>query len=101
MGIEEMDRRGEEITADQIRTRVPQLCKTKRVQSQLVAKTEAEMRFEAKQKLRYKRAAELAPKWCLYALRHSWATLALENGIDALTVAILMGHKEHTHPWIP
>lgn len=35
-----------------------------------------------------------APKYCLYALRHAWATCALQTGTDALTVAILMGHKD-------
>jgi site-specific recombinase XerD len=40
------------------------------------------------------RAAELAPRYSLYALRHSWATHALQKGVDPLTVAILMGHKD-------
>ena len=35
-----------------------------------------------------------APKYSLYALRHSWATRALQSGMDALTVAILMGHND-------
>jgi integrase len=34
-------------------------------------------------------------KYCLYVLRHSWATHALTRGVDALTVAILLGHR---HP---
>jgi integrase len=33
-------------------------------------------------------------KYCLYALRHSWATHALSRGVDALTVAILLGHRD-------
>lgn len=57
-------------------------------------KRPAELRCEAKRKLTYKRAAELSPSVSLYALRHSWATHALQNGVDALTVAILMGHKD-------
>lgn len=32
--------------------------------------------------------------YSLYALRHSWATNALKRGIDPLTVALLMGHKD-------
>jgi integrase len=35
-----------------------------------------------------------APKYSLYALRHSWATRALRSDMDALTVAILMGHND-------
>ena len=35
-----------------------------------------------------------APKYSLYALRHAWATRALQSGTDSLTVAILMGHKD-------
>jgi len=27
-------------------------------------------------------------------LRHSWATNALQKGVDPLTVAILMGHRD-------
>ena len=30
----------------------------------------------------------------LYVLRHSWANHALTRGVDALTVAILMGHRD-------
>lgn len=30
----------------------------------------------------------------LYALRHSWATNALQRGVDSLTVSILMGHED-------
>ena len=41
-----------------------------------------------------KLAKEHAPKYCLYTLRHSWATHALAKGIDALTVAILLGHRD-------
>lgn len=33
-------------------------------------------------------------RFSLYAMRHSWATHALERGIDPLTVAILLGHKD-------
>lgn len=36
---------------------------------------------------------KLGTKYCLYAFRHSLATRMLENGLDALTVAILLGHR--------
>jgi integrase len=37
---------------------------------------------------------KLGVKYCLYVLRHSWANHALARGVDALTVAILMGHRD-------
>jgi site-specific recombinase XerD len=37
---------------------------------------------------------KLGKKYCLYVIRHSWATHALARGVDALTVAILMGHRD-------
>jgi site-specific recombinase XerD len=39
-------------------------------------------------------ACQHAEKYSLYTLRHSWATHALERGLDALTVAVLMGHRD-------
>lgn len=60
----------------------------------VVPKSEADLRSEAKQKLIDRMARQASPRWSLYALRHSWATNALQNGVDALTVAILMGHKD-------
>lgn len=47
-----------------------------------------------KRKLANRVYAKFAPKYSLYALRHSWATHALRSGIDALTVALLMGHSD-------
>ena len=59
-----------------------------------VPKKPVELRCEAKGKLTDKLARRVAPRYSLYDLRHSWSTHALENGVDALTVAILMGHKD-------
>jgi integrase len=39
-------------------------------------------------------ARQLVPKRCLYHLRHSWLDRALKSGVDALTCAILMGHRD-------
>jgi site-specific recombinase XerD len=33
-------------------------------------------------------------KYSLYALRHSFATHALMNGVDCITVSTLMGHSD-------
>jgi integrase len=57
-------------------------------------KRPAELRCEAKRKLLNQMAKKVAPRYSLYALRHSWATNALKRGIDSLTVALLMGHKD-------
>ena len=88
-----MKRRGEEISSKAIADLIPTLSPTCTRKGVIVAKTAAELRCEAKRKLTFKRAAQLAPRYSLYALRHSWATNALQKGIDALTVAILMGMK--------
>jgi hypothetical protein len=94
MGQEEMERRGECISAEDIAAFMQTLKPTKTCKGMTVEKTDAELRCEAKRKLTYKRAAGLAPKYSLYALRHSWATNALQRGLDALTVAILLGHED-------
>jgi site-specific recombinase XerD len=60
----------------------------------LVKKSNADLLCEARCKLTQRKAREFAPRCSLYALRHSWATNALKNGVDALTVAILMGHRD-------
>jgi integrase len=39
-------------------------------------------------------ARKRGPKRCLYHLRHSWLDRALKSGVDALTAAILMGHRD-------
>ena len=49
---------------------------------------------------RRRQIAELArrhgPRYSLYTFRHSWCTHALERGLDAVTVAVLMGHRDTT-----
>ena len=57
-------------------------------------KRPAELREEAKGKLFKRMARKVTPRYSLYALRHSWATNALKRGVDPLTVALLMGHKD-------
>lgn len=93
-GKEEMKRRGETISDEEILAFVPTLNRTRKRKGEAVAKSDSELRCEARRKLTFKRTAELAPRFSLYALRHSWATNALQRGIDPLTVAILMGHED-------
>lgn len=94
MGMEKLVARGEEPTDEEIRDFAKGLSPTRSVRGQLVEKTKRELFLEARRKLRLRRAEQLAPKYSLYVLRHSWATHALERGVDALTVAILMGHRD-------
>jgi len=41
-----------------------------------------------------KLARKHGTRYCLYHFRHTWATRALQRGLDPLTVAILMGHSD-------
>ena len=66
----------------------------RRTRGRMVTKTDGELRTEARVKLTGKLAKAYAKKCNLYTLRHSWATNALERGVDSLTVAVLMGHKD-------
>lgn len=47
----------------------------------------------SKQKARHER---LGMRLNAYAIRHTWATEALERGVDPITVATIMGHKDIT-----
>lgn len=70
------------------------LNKQKTVKGIVRPKLDRELIQEARRKLTNRRALSLVPNASLYALRHSWATHALERGVDALTVAVLMGHRD-------
>src|SRR5262245_6657718 len=94
MGRDEMKHRNETISDEDILAFVRTLKPTRIRDGQEVAKSEADLRTEARRKLIYKRTAQLAQRYSLYALRHSWATNALQKGIDPLTVAVLMGHED-------
>jgi integrase/recombinase XerD len=94
MGKEEMQRLGVKVSKAEIAEFIPTLSPTRTNRGEAVEKSPAELRCEAKRKLTQRRASELAPRYSLYALRHSWATHALQKGVDPLTVAILMGHQD-------
>ncbi len=57
-------------------------------------RTDSRLREEARRRLITSAACRLAPKYCLYHLRHSWLDRALKSGLDALTCAIIMGHRD-------
>ncbi len=94
MGKEEMKRSNICVSIEDIQSFIPTLRTTKTVNGRERKKTVAELRCESKRKLTQKLAAQYAQRYSLYALRHSFATNALKRGVDSLTVAILLGHKD-------
>jgi len=94
MGLAEAKRQEWEPTDENIREFALSLSPVKTVKGERVTKTERDLYIEARRKLRLRHSEQLAPKYSLYTLRHSWATHALERGVDALTVAVLMGHRD-------
>jgi integrase len=60
----------------------------------VIVKTHHATQVSSRRKTLQKLALQNGPKYCLYTLRHSWADKALKSGLDALTVAILMGHRD-------
>jgi integrase len=94
MGKEVMQRSDEAIEYQAVAELAKTLQPERVIQGVLMKKTQEELLNEARKKLTHQLAKQHAPRYSLYALRHSWATNALKSGVDALTVAILMGHKD-------
>jgi integrase len=79
-------------TEEEIAALVPTLKPTARIDGVVREKRPAELREEAKRKLTYKMAQKHADKCCAYLLRHSFSTNAIVNGVDPMTVSVLLGH---------
>ncbi len=94
MAKDEMKRRNITISDAEIEAFIPTLSPTRVSKGEVVPKPRYDLRTEAKQKLIQRKSIGLVPRYSLYALRHSWATHALQRGVDPLTVAILMGHQD-------
>ena len=89
-----MKQLGTDVSDEDVAALVDGLKPTRTQKGRTLTKTPAELREEARRKLRSKLAMSLVPRFSLYALRHAWATRALQSGVDGLTVAILMGHSD-------
>ena len=83
-----------EALAVEINQLVAKLLPHRTVEGVDVPKTPKQLKDEARRKVLARRANSLIPRYSLYALRHAWATRALQSGLDGLTVAILMGHSD-------
>ena len=94
LGKRIINQQGIEFSQDEILAKVATLAPFKTEKGIERDKTEAELRCEAKRKLTESLATQKAPKFCLYKLRHSFATRSLISGIDSLTVSQLMGHSD-------
>lgn len=80
---------------------IPPIPKLKRVHLATLAPNDRRQQLEKRHSLLRDRQRQLAAlarkhgkKYCLYNLRHSWLDRALKRGVDALTCAILMGHRD-------
>ncbi len=90
MGFAVMRARNLAPTEEQITAKIATLSPTRKGRP----KTAGELREEALIKCRRAMAQELAPKYCLYHVRHSWLDQMLKRGNDPLTCAILLGHRD-------
>jgi integrase len=90
MGKEVMKEKGVTITVEMIKALKPKLAQGFKSGGK---KTDKELTEEARRKLANRMASSLAPKYCLTVFRHSYCHRLLRAGVDALTVATLMGHS--------
>lgn len=93
-GRAEMQRLGIEVEKSAVEAHIPTLKPVGVFKGVSRAKTKSELEHESRRKLRHKLAEKYAPRYCLYHLRHSWLDRALKSGVDPLTCAILMGHRD-------
>lgn len=94
MGLRLMKERGVTLDKAKIAEFAATLNPVRKMKGRPVKKSPTELNEEARNKLRYRLAAQHAPKFCLYTIRHTWMNRLLTGGVDALTVAILAGHSD-------
>lgn len=94
MGKDKLAREGSCVSEKEIKKLIRTLRPTRTSSGREVEKSAAELRAEAKRKAIQRYVSKSVPRNSLYALRHSFATNALRKGVDSLTVAVLLGHKD-------
>ncbi|MCY2962669.1 MAG: tyrosine-type recombinase/integrase [Planctomycetota bacterium] len=90
-----MGRDGVEIQIAEIEAQMRKIEKSRKAKGKPPLK-ETDLRFQAKKCLVDAAARKNAPKYCLYAFRHSYCTNGLKNGTDPVTMGKLMGHTDLT-----
>jgi len=84
----------ERLTEERIGTIRPSLDETRVIAGKTVTRSRKQLDAEARRKALGELVKTHIPRCSLYALRHSWATLALQRDVDPLSVATLMGHTD-------
>lgn len=93
-GKQRMKELGVEPSEKDIKALMPKLKQSATFHGVFRAKRPAELHEEAKRKLTNKMAQKHANKCCAYLFRHSFADHALRNGVDPMTVSVLLGHAD-------
>ncbi len=88
-----MGRRETEVSDAEIEKRMRVIEKNRKSKGKPPLK-EFDVRYQAKKALLDSAARKNAPKYCLYAFRHSYCTHGLKNGTDPVTMGKLMGHAD-------
>ncbi len=94
IGKQKIKERELSVSDDEIGVLIPELNKTKMCNGDIRPKLDWELKMEAKSKLAKRLAMSLVPRYSLYAFRHTFATGALQSGVDSVTVAVLLGHTD-------
>jgi integrase len=93
MGMQRMEEDGTKVSEKEIKQVLPELSATRKRLGRVVRKSKDELRNEAKRKVMKRKAAEHAPKFCTYALRHSFANQSIAKaGLSLEETAAALGH---------
>jgi len=99
MGKAVMAKEGVTVDPKRVEKLMAILPKTRKSGGEVVLKSKAELRCEAKEKLMNKLACTYAPKYCLYMFRHSFTERLRQAGVDSVNIAALLGHADLSCPF--